>query len=68
MKTLLFPLKHLEPTVVVFSPRRINGGVVAGALIVVILVLVLIAVIILGVVWIIKKRKVKDAQAYGLFE
>jgi hypothetical protein len=35
---------------------------------VVFLVLLLVAVMILGVVWIVKKRKVKDAQAYGLFE
>ena len=62
----LFP--HLEPTVAIFSPSRVNGGIVAGAIIVVILVLILIAVVILGVVWIVKKRRVKEAQAYGLFE
>ena len=62
------PLIYLEPTedITVFSSRKINGGVVAGALIVVILTLILIVVIILGVVWIIKKKKVKES--YGLFE
>ena len=60
----------IEPTedIAIFSTKKINGGVVAGALIVVVLILILIAVIILGVVWIIKKRKVKDSQAYGLFK
>lgn len=62
-----FPLS-IEPTIAVVSPRRVNGGVIAGGLIVVILALILVAVIILGVIWIVKKRKIKDAQAYGLFE
>ena len=62
------PLIYLEPTedITIFSSRKINGGVIAGALIVVILTLIVIVVIILGVVWIIKKKKVKES--YGLFK
>ena len=58
----------IEPTIAVVSSRRVNGGIIAGALILVILALILVAVFIVGVVCIVKKRKVKDAQAYGLFE
>lgn len=47
--------------------RRTNGGAIAGGLVVAVLVLLLVALAVIGVVWIVLRKRDKK-QTYGMFE